>query len=445
MTQQEPHTQRDASTVDVYPTKDLFISMLVKDITLIPAIEDLVDNSVDGARVFRREGDFTGLTIRIETTPERFRITDNCGGIPIDVARHYAFRFGRDENSPVTHHSIGQFGVGMKRALFKLGSNFAVESTAAVSHFQLTVDVEQWRRRTDWNFRFDEFDETTAHTDDDRTTTITVTGLHDQIKAAFATDSFASSLLRSLEESHRESLANGLAITVNAIPATVAPLTILASDELRPAYFEGVIEEPGEADVNYKIYVGLGEKDSEEAGWYIFCNGRLIVGPEQTNVTGWGEGRGKTIPNYHGEFSRFRGYVFFESDSPRLLPWNTMKTGLEVDSPRYQAVRQKMILMMRPVINFLNRISTEVGRVGESGPLQEKITSADTVRLRDVEPRDTFLAPKMGAPDPVLKPVRITYTRPAEQYEQVKRLLKVKKPREVGEGTFDYYYTMEVE
>lgn len=437
--------ERDGAIVDVYPTKDLFISMLVKDITLIPAIEDLVDNSVDGARVFRKNADFTNLSIRIEISPDQFKISDNCGGIPIDVARHYAFRFGRDESSPVTHHSIGQFGVGMKRALFKLGSNFIVESTAATSYFKLTVDVEAWRRRADWNFRFDDFDETSTHPDDERTTTITVTDIHDQIEAAFASDSFPSSLLRSLEESHRESLANGLAITVNGVPATVSPLTILSSDELKPAYYEGVIEEPGEANVNYKIYVGLGEKDSEEAGWYIFCNGRLIVGAEQTNVTGWGEGRGKTIPKYHGEFSRFRGYVFFDSDSPRLLPWNTMKTGLEVDSPRYQAVRQKMILMMRPVINFLNRISTEVGRVGESGPLQEKITSANEVRLRDVPPRDTFLAPKMDAPDPVLKPVRITYTRPAEQYEQVKRLLQVKKPRQVGEATFDYYYEMEVE
>jgi hypothetical protein len=439
------HTVGDAAIVEVYPTKDLFISMLVKDITLIPAIEDLVDNSVDGARVFRRDADFTDLTIRIEITRDHFKITDNCGGIPIDVARHYAFRFGRDASSPVTHHSIGQFGVGMKRALFKLGSNFVVESTAAASYFKLTVDVEAWRRRADWNFRFDDFDESAAHSDENRQTTITVTQLHDQIKAAFASDSFPAAVLRSLEESHRESLTNGLVITVNHVPATVAPLTILASEELKPAFFEGIIEEPGEANVYYKIYVGLSQKDSEEAGWYIFCNGRLIVGGEQTNVTGWGEGRGKTIPKYHGEFSRFRGYVFFDSDNPRLLPWNTMKTGLEVDSPRYQAVRQKMVLMMRPVINFLNRISTEVGRVGESGPLQEKITSADEVRLRDVEPRDTFLPPKMDAPDPVLKPVRITYTRPAEQYEQVKRALQVKKPREVGEATFDYYYTMEIE
>jgi len=34
----------------VDPTKDLFISMLVKDLSLEDAIHDLIDNSVDGAK-----------------------------------------------------------------------------------------------------------------------------------------------------------------------------------------------------------------------------------------------------------------------------------------------------------------------------------------------------------------------------------------------------------
>ena len=48
----------DASGVESFvvqgePTKDFFISMLVRDIGLIPAIVDLVDNSVDGGRRLR--------------------------------------------------------------------------------------------------------------------------------------------------------------------------------------------------------------------------------------------------------------------------------------------------------------------------------------------------------------------------------------------------------
>ena len=67
--------------------------MLVRDLTLRDAIGDLVDNSVDAAKSFKK-GDYQGLTIEIEADPEKFSIIDNCGGFSVDVARNYAFRFG---------------------------------------------------------------------------------------------------------------------------------------------------------------------------------------------------------------------------------------------------------------------------------------------------------------------------------------------------------------
>lgn len=67
------------------PTKEFFISMLVRDIGLIPAIVDLVDNSVDGARRVRpTNGDvsdqarrFDGLYVAIRISPDAFEIADN--------------------------------------------------------------------------------------------------------------------------------------------------------------------------------------------------------------------------------------------------------------------------------------------------------------------------------------------------------------------------------
>src|ERR1700736_3839618 len=40
----------DSNRIDAMPTKDFFISMLVRDIDLVDAIADLFDNCVDGAR-----------------------------------------------------------------------------------------------------------------------------------------------------------------------------------------------------------------------------------------------------------------------------------------------------------------------------------------------------------------------------------------------------------
>src|ERR1051326_5430154 len=112
------------NVVDASPEKRFFIHMLVKDIELIPAVLDLVDNSVDGARGIRGDERFDDLWVRLNIGPERFAITDNCGGIDIGTARSYAFRFGRPWDAVGVPGSVGQFGVGMKRALFKLGRAF---------------------------------------------------------------------------------------------------------------------------------------------------------------------------------------------------------------------------------------------------------------------------------------------------------------------------------
>src|SRR5689334_19115441 len=99
------------SIIEASPTKDFFISMLVKDIELIPAISDLVDNAVDGAKRESQDS-FDGYSVRIDLDSQQFRISDNCGGISVEIAQKYAFRFGRPEQMTPTPRSVGQFGVG---------------------------------------------------------------------------------------------------------------------------------------------------------------------------------------------------------------------------------------------------------------------------------------------------------------------------------------------
>ena len=63
------------------------------------------------------------------------------------------------EGTPSTPHSVGQFGVGMKRALFKLGSKFRIESTTETSRFVVEEDVNEWKARGEWQFHFKELEE----------------------------------------------------------------------------------------------------------------------------------------------------------------------------------------------------------------------------------------------------------------------------------------------
>src|ERR1700722_6695088 len=87
-------------TVDAEPTKQFFVRMLTRDIELQDAILDLLDNCVDGilrsGAVATNAGQpYQGFWAKIIMGPEHFIIEDNCGGIPIEIAKKYAFAMGR--------------------------------------------------------------------------------------------------------------------------------------------------------------------------------------------------------------------------------------------------------------------------------------------------------------------------------------------------------------
>jgi len=184
----------DLNVINAMPTKELFIEMLTKDISLVPAIIDLVDNSVDGAKRLRGEKSFNGLWVRLEVSPQEFRISDNCGGISVDNARNYAFRFGRDPEAEIVKHSVGRFGVGMKRSIFKLGTGFRIESDTCSSHFVVNEDVNNWAKNDKWEFTFSELNENQKITVDKTGTTIAVKPLHLYIAQKFGSDNFITEL-----------------------------------------------------------------------------------------------------------------------------------------------------------------------------------------------------------------------------------------------------------
>jgi HSP90 family molecular chaperone len=117
----------DPKRIEGIPSKDLFINMLIKDITLKDAIGDLVDNSVDAAYKWaKRKNDLSNFKIHISLDKNHFEIIDNAGGIEENVARESAFKLGKPKNFKFDKHTIGQFGIGMKRAFFKLGEHITV-------------------------------------------------------------------------------------------------------------------------------------------------------------------------------------------------------------------------------------------------------------------------------------------------------------------------------
>ena len=152
--------QTENPHIDAMPTKAFFVDMLVRDIAPERAVLDLIDNCIDGARRLHPgdDPDFNGLFVRLSMDEDHFEIIDNCGGFDIETAQSYAFRFGRPTGAETTDYSIGQFGVGMKRALFKFGRYFEVHSTTESQKWSMKVDVDRWEKEEAWIFDFDDID-----------------------------------------------------------------------------------------------------------------------------------------------------------------------------------------------------------------------------------------------------------------------------------------------
>src|ERR1700722_9297210 len=80
------------------PSKDFFVRMVTRDISLTDCIFDLLDNSVDGARKCIQGSGTTSLaafSVEITLSASKFQMIDNCGGISLSAAIDYAFHFGR--------------------------------------------------------------------------------------------------------------------------------------------------------------------------------------------------------------------------------------------------------------------------------------------------------------------------------------------------------------
>ncbi len=434
----------DPNKVDASPTKRFFVDIITRDIQLDQAIQDLVDNCVDGAKRLRPSGDYTGLTVDIELNPERFVISDNCGGIPLDIARKYAFKFGRAPGFVETDHSVGQFGIGMKRALFKMGEHFEVSSTEAASQFKIDVDVPTWLSDDqNWDFAITDLVEKPFE-EAERGTSLTVTKLSEGVPDRFKQDTFKSMLSNNIRVAHAAPMAAGLQISFNGVAIIASIWQLKSSDNIQPIVKSVPDDLGGKSPLTTRIYAGIGESSRQHAGWYIFCNGRCILEADQSKTTGWSEVNDEiTIPKYHNQFARFRGYAFLDSDDASLLPWNTTKTGLDEESAAYRRLKPRLIEAMRPVISFLNALDSEQDLEPVDRTLTSTVASAPMMAIARLPERASFTFTPPAKRGPPMS--KITYKKPKAEADKLMAALKVKRLPELGESSFEFAYENLVE
>lgn len=430
--------------VNASPTKEFFVNMLVRDILLKQAIIELIDNSIDGARRFRKNNEFSGLKIEIEFDSTKFFIQDNCGGIPLDVATERAFRFGRPQNiGKENAETTGIFGIGMKRALFKIGKKFSIHSETIDTAFQLDLDVDEWLRKDDrdWDFELTSYQENVINPIEAVGTRIEITNLNLEIATELSNSEFKKEVIEHIQRRVGQDIVNGMSIKINGDSLVGDNVLLIDNEELKP-----IKEEYKDDGITVRILSGIAPRDGknyppEKAGWYIYCNGRLIVAADKTSLTTWKDMENKSSGVvFHNNYAGFRGIVYFNSVMPEKLPWNTTKTGLDTTSLVYLRAREKMLEIFKIVKNILDDIR-ENSKTNDDG-IEETIAAMRGTEMtleninkvkqnRSIDIHKVLVATKPQ--------VSISYKKPKEEVETIKKFLGVKSYEEVGEKTFEYF------
>lgn len=358
-------------TASARPTKRFFIDMLTADISFEDAVLDLVDNSVDAvvqlsnapldSRLIEPSvPEVKAGRIDITISPNEVSVVDDGVGIQYEDAVHSVFRLGRV--IPMKGNTLGVYGIGMKRALFKIGNAFDVRSKYDdESGFYVSLEnVEHWAENDPDNpepgddpwalpiVHLNEGDELHG-------TAITITKLRPEIARRLEDPTVLTKLRDQIGRTYSLILEKYVSIYLNGALVEAIEIPIGSSEELQRAVQH---LEVFDGNVKATIVVGLVDsekKNQEVAGWYVLCNGRAVVWADKTSMTGWGDG----LPQFVASFRYFVGIVFFFSAHPQMLPWQTTKRGLNLDSRAYLETKSEMQILARPVIAYLRSLYSQ--------------------------------------------------------------------------------------
>ena len=436
-----------------YPTKAFFVRMITRDISLEDCILDLIDNSVDGA--WNQEGsrpmgladgaDLSPYQIEIEAFPDRFMIRDNCGGMTLDNAVDHAFSFGRTSTVEHDDFSIGVYGIGMKRAVFKLGNDIRVRSTfrqddGSQLAFAVPINVAAWLGNDTPPWDFDIVDDQPLPANG---VEIDVTGLTPNTAQSFGSPAFVQNLKRTIARDYSLHLHRGLKISLNGTPVVGWAIELRQSDDFVPMRFDYKDEADGD-EVSIEIIGGMaapppesidpdeGDEGDRRFGWYVVCNGRIVLAADKSSLTGWGT---EDWPQWHYQYAGFVGIILFTAAKAAALPLTTTKRSVDASSEVYRRARPKMRDVSKRWIAYTNQRKQALEEA------KRRENAAVSVPLGAVVRQVTVTLPTLIA-RPVEKSANVNYSVPVSRMKKLAKALgNINMPyRDVGLKTFDYTF-----
>jgi Histidine kinase-, DNA gyrase B-, and HSP90-like ATPase len=455
--------KEEIKSVPSTPAKSFFVSMLTRDIELQDAILDLLDNCVDGAirsrsKDMEERDSLKGYGAIIKLNKDKFTIEDNCGGIPWKIAKEYAFCMGKPEEAHAKAGSIGVFGIGMKRAIFKMGRECHVHSNHKEDSFLVSI-LPRWFEDNDlWEFPA----ERATAANGNYGTIIEVTRLEESASMAFGEGStFRRTFPDLVADSYSYLIGKGFSVRIGRETLEPRPVKLCfesprnlrkGAELIRPYIYQARID-------GIDVFLAVGyrsplrteteqERDAvssfaaREAGWTVICNDRVVLSNDRTVKTGWGFGG---VPQFHNQFSCIAGIVEFTAKDTASLPVTTTKRGIDTGKEIYAIVRQRMQEGLKYFTKNTNRWKGyESDLKGRFSPFVglEELKGLSTALPLSIVRGDGIQ--RQYVPDlpekKVLKTTRrICFTRKTKDIERVSEYLfdEVREPNDVGEECFD--------
>jgi hypothetical protein len=457
--------KEEIKTVHGQPAKDFFVNMLTRDIELHDALLDLLDNCVDGALRTRgpakKSADsLSGFWAKITFNENRFVIEDNCGGIPWNIARDYAFKMGKPPSTAKPEGTIGVVGIGMKRAIFKLGRECFLHSNHKDDTFLVTISPQWFLNDSLWEFPAER---ERAHSKNFGTI-IEISELTPAAKLAFRKDSnFRQTFPKIVGESYAYLIEKGFRVEVNNEPVRHEPVRLCfeypdepgqSSGRIRPYLYTAKVNG---VDVFLAVGYRSGLKTEQEleddkevsfharqAGWTIVCNDRVVLSHDRTVTTGWGVAG---APNFHNQFSCIAGIVEFRAAETALLPVTTTKRGIDAGKDIYTIIRPHMQAGLKQFTKNTNRWR------GFETELRERFSKANYLDLRQLreiasktkmtalrsERDEKQFSPRLPEKQALKTSTRISFLRSTKDVQRVSLHLfgEVRKGGDVGAECFD--------
>lgn len=411
------------------PSKEVVVDGLTRDVDVATCVFDLIDNGADAARetifagVFAEDRrvlpeSYEGFQIDLTFSSDGLTVKDNCGGISVENLRSMVLRFGKRS---IHDMGIGVFGVGLNRALFKLGRVSHLKTDTGAQRVELVLDTAKYLESEDWNLPAQEFASSGKIG-----TEIEIRKPLDDIGQQFADADWRENLRHEIGRRYGRFIAKKLVIRVNGIPANDEEVPIRDGGPYEGEYKFFKTDEGVAIHIQYgqhRDYRFTKEPDYDlarnsaitgEFGWTVFCNDRAIIISDRTSKTGWDA-------KFHTEFYGFVGNVNFVGSDPAKLPWDTTKTDVDLNNRGYRMA----LVDMRKFVEKWRGLAEERKKVGPPKPIPARPQQQGGIARPSLPPVPAPSVVPPPKPAPVIKP------KPVEKadHNQLRTIL----PKDVDE------------